>query len=76
MFWSIISCETINFLRDFNLQIDYKLQTFTNLLTFLVKIIIIYKSIVYKDNLLIVYFIEHNYSCYKQNKKASKYFST
>lgn len=45
-------------------------------MTFLVKIIIIYKSIVYKDNLLIVYFIEHNYFCYKQNKKASQNFST
>lgn len=39
-------------------------------------IIIIYKLIVYKDILLNVYFIEHNYFCYKPNKKASKYLST
>lgn len=74
MFWSIISCETINLLWEFKLQIDYKLQKFTNLLAFLVKIIIIYK-LIDKDNLLFVYFIEHSYFCYKQNKKASKYFS-
>lgn len=76
MFWSIISCETINLLWDFKLQIEYKLPQFTNLFALMMKIIIIYKLIVYKDNILIVYYIEHKYFCYKQNEKASKFLST